>query len=107
MEQLPAERDAVRGAGEAEVLLLPHHGSKTSSSAAFLTAVQPRTALVQAAYRSRFGHPAPEVVQRVQAHGIAVVQSPRCGAATWQSDQPARVRCERVEAARYWQHHIP
>ena len=92
---------------EAEVLLLPHHGSKTSSSAAFLAAVQPRTALVQAAYRSRFGHPAPEVVQRVQAHGIAVVQSPRCGAATWQSDQPARVRCERVEAARYWQHHIP
>ena len=91
----------------ADLLLLPHHGSKTSSSAAFLAAVQPRTALVQAAYRSRFGHPAPEVVQRLQAHGIAVVQSPRCGAATWQSDQPARVRCERVEAARYWQHHIP
>ena len=91
----------------ADLLLLPHHGSKTSSSAAFLAAVQPRTALVQAAYRSRFGHPAPEVVQRLQAHGIAVVQSPRCGAATWRSAQPAQVRCERDEAARYWQHAVP
>lgn len=87
-----------------DVLLVPHHGSKTSSSAAFLDAVQPRTALVQAAYRSRFGHPAPEVVQRYRDRGIAVVDSAHCGAATWRSVQPGQVLCEREQQRRYWQH---
>lgn len=88
----------------ADVLLLPHHGSKTSSSAPFLDAVQPRTALVQAAYRSRFGHPAPEVLARLDARGIAVVESARCGAAHWSSALPRQVRCERDETPRYWAH---
>jgi len=91
----------------ADVLLVPHHGSKTSSSAVFLDAVQPRTALVQAAYRSRFGHPAPEVVERLRERGIAVVDSPRCGAATWASAHPEQVRCERDENPRYWAHQLP
>jgi competence protein ComEC len=47
-----------------QVLLVPHHGSKTSSSEAFIGAVAPGTAVVQAAYRSRFGHPAAEVLAR-------------------------------------------
>jgi competence protein ComEC len=97
-----------RGAAlQSDVLLVPHHGSKTSSSAPFLDAVQPRTALVQAAYRSRFGHPAPEVLQRLRERGIAVVESPRCGAATWASAQPGRVGCERRDKMRYWQHPMP
>jgi len=90
----------------ADVLLVPHHGSKTSSSAAFIDAVQPRTALVQAAYRSRFGHPAPEVVQRYRERGVQVIDSARCGAATWRSEQPEHVRCEREHVPRYWQHRI-
>ena len=88
----------------ADVLLVPHHGSKTSSSPAFLDAVQPRTALVQAGYRNRFGHPAADVVQRYRARGIAVVESAHCGAATWSSAQRDRVACERDTGARYWQH---
>ena len=90
----------------ANVLLVPHHGSKTSSSAAFLDAVQPRTALVQAAYRSRFGHPAPEVVQRYRERGVQVVDSARCGAARWHSERPGEVLCERQENPRYWQHRM-
>ncbi|MBX9835759.1 MAG: DNA internalization-related competence protein ComEC/Rec2 [Burkholderiaceae bacterium] len=90
----------------ADVLLVPHHGSKTSSSAAFLDAVQPRVALVQAAYRSRFGHPAAQVLQRYHERGIPVWDSAHCGAATWQSSQPAQVRCEREQQRRYWQHQI-
>jgi len=92
---------------KADVLLLPHHGSKTSSSAPFLDAVQPRTALVQAAYRSRFGHPAPEVLARLEARGIAVVESARCGAARWSSAVPGQVRCERDDNPRYWAHRPP
>jgi competence protein ComEC len=91
----------------ADVLLVPHHGSKTSSSAAFLSAVQPKIALVQAAYRSRFGHPAPQVLQRLRAQGARVVDSPHCGAATWRSDAPEQIRCEREVARRYWQHQPP
>jgi len=91
----------------ADALLVPHHGSKTSSSDAFLAAVQPKIALVQAAYRSRFGHPAPIVVQRLREHGARVVDSAHCGAATWQSDAPEAVRCEREVGRRYWQHDPP
>ena len=91
---------------QADVLLVPHHGSKTSSSASFLEAVQPRTALVQAGYRNRFGHPAAEVLQRYHQRGIHVVESSRCGAATWSSAQPDALACQRDTAQRYWQHRM-
>lgn len=96
-----------RGAAlRADLLLVPHHGSKTSSSPAFLDAVQPGTALVQAGYRNRFGHPAPEVLQRYRLRDIAVIESSRCGAATWSSAKPAVVGCERATERRYWQHQM-
>ncbi len=87
----------------ADLLLVPHHGSKTSSSEAFLDAVQPAAALVQSGYRNRFGHPAPQVVRRYEERGIALVATPQCGAATWASAQ-ARVVCERERSRRYWHH---
>ncbi len=90
-----------------DVLLVPHHGSKTSSSAAFLDVVQPRFALVQAGYRNRFGHPAPGVMTRYTDRGIAVRESVRCGAATWASAVPGEVQCERERSPRYWQHVPP
>jgi competence protein ComEC len=86
----------------ADVLLVPHHGSRTSSSAALLDAAAPRLAVVQAAYRSRFGHPAPAVLARYAARGIAVVRSDRCGAFTWPAE--GEPRCEREAARRYWHH---
>ena len=89
---------------QADVLLLPHHGSKTSSSAAFLDAVQPHTALVQTGYRNRYGHPAPVVLERLQARGVEVVDTAHCGAALWSSQPGEHLRCEREERPRYWQH---
>ncbi|VTU26352.1 ComEC family competence protein [Variovorax sp. PBL-H6] len=91
----------------ADVLLVPHHGSKTSSSATLLEAVRPRIALVQAGYRNRFGHPAAEVTARYAERGIAVVDSAHCGAARWSSAHPSAVRCERQEEQRYWHHRLP
>jgi competence protein ComEC len=91
----------------ADVLLVPHHGSKTSSSAAFLDAVHPSIALVQAGYRNRFGHPAAPVMDRYHERGIAVIDSPHCGAARWSSAHPDRVACQRDEARRYWTHRAP
>lgn len=91
----------------ADVLLAPHHGSKTSSSAALLEAVRPRVALVQAGYRNRFGHPAREVVERYAAHGVRLVENVPCGAALWRSQAPEEVGCERERNARYWHHRLP
>jgi len=91
---------------KADFLLVPHHGSKTSSSAPFLDAVQPRLALAQAGYRNRFGHPVQSVVARYSDRGIRLLRSPQCGAATWQSLKPADVVCQRQEGRHYW-HHVP
>ena len=91
----------------AAVLLVPHHGSKTSSSAGFLDAVAPRLALVQAGYRNRFGHPALEPMERYRERHAIVLDSPHCGAVTWTSAQPGQVHCQRNEAMRYWHHVAP
>ena len=85
-----------------DVLLVPHHGSKTSSTPAFLAAVAPRIALVQAGYRNRFGHPAPEVVQRYATLGIPLVGSVECGA--WSASSDGAAACERQRSRRYWHH---
>jgi competence protein ComEC len=90
----------------AHVLLAPHHGSRTSSSAPFLDAVRPRVAVVQSGYRNRFGHPAPVVLARYAERGIAVVASPACGAWRWSGDAAAPGVCLREAARRYW-HHRP
>ena len=89
---------------KADFLLAPHHGSKTSSSARFLDAVQPRLALAQAGYRNRFGHPVDSVVARYDERGIQLVRSAQCGAATWGSANPADIMCQRRAARRYWHH---
>jgi competence protein ComEC len=95
------------GALHADVLLVPHHGSKTSSTPAFIDAVAPRWAWVQAGYRNRFGHPASEVVARYRARGIALVDSAHCGAMQWTSAQAQGMQCERDLSRRYWHHGVP
>ena len=104
-----AQETALAAAGvlvPADVLLVPHHGSRSSSGPALLDAVRPRTAVVQAAYRNRYGHPAPDVLARYVERGAQVVDSPWCGALEWRSAQPLRWRCEREAGRRYW-HHAP
>jgi competence protein ComEC len=90
-----------------DLLLVPHHGSKTSSSAEFLDAVAPRAAIVQSGYRNRFGHPAAPVLERLQERRIRVLDSPHCGAATWQSWQAQNSACLRLQGLRYWHHNVP
>lgn len=85
----------------ADWLLVPHHGSKTSSTPAFLDAVSPAVAVFQAGYRNRFGHPAAAVLARYRERGITVVASPSCGAYRWAAGQG---QCERDRRRRYWHH---
>ena len=86
-----------------QVMLVPHHGSKTSSTAAFLDAVQPDLAVIQSGYRNRFGHPAAEVVERYRERGMALIDSPHCGAWRW-TGEAARGVCQRDTGRRYWHH---
>jgi competence protein ComEC len=91
-----------------EVLLVPHHGSRTSSTPDFLAAVQPRVAVVQVAARNAYGHPHPQVMARYQSLGIPTVTSPDCGAWWWSSvgdvnQRSAQGRCWRDRSVRYWQ----
>jgi ComEC/Rec2-related protein len=70
----------------ADVLKIPHHGSKTSSTEAFLDAVKPRLAIISVGERSRFGHPHAVVVERYQKRGVNLLQTGRDGMVTVQSD---------------------
>ena len=87
------------------VLLVPHHGSKTSSSAAFLDAVAPQVALVQAGCRNRFGHPAAPVVQRytTQVWPWWIVPIAGMDLAILRTDAP-QGQCQRDLERRYWHH---
>lgn len=96
-------QQAAAGVLRADLLVVGHHGSKTSTSAAWLAAVQPRWAVIQQGYLNRYQHPHPTVLQRLHAHQVAVRLSERCGAAWWRSSDNS-LRCEREQNRRYWQH---
>jgi len=90
----------------ADLLMVPHHGSRTSSTEAFIDAVAPQVALVQAGWRNRFGHPVAQVMARYEQRGIARTISTACGAALWSSAQPRHIECERDRVRRYWHHDV-
>lgn len=89
---------------QSTVLLMGHHGSKTSSSAAFLDAVKPQTAVVQAGYRSAYGHPHPTVVQRYIDRTIAVRRADCEGGLFWSSASATQFDAARAARWRYWRH---
>lgn len=88
----------------ATLLMAAHHGSKTSSDPAWLEALHPRWTVVQAGYRNRYGHPAPQVMARYDERHLAWVASPACGAAFWRSQHPDELLCHREHTRRYWHH---
>ncbi len=78
-----AERRLVERYGEelaADILLVPHHGSRTSSSERFLDAVQPDYAIFAAGYRNRFGFPKQDIIQRYKERNIRRLQTAASGA---------------------------
>jgi competence protein ComEC len=64
----------------ADVLKVPHHGSRASSGSELLGAVRPGLAVASLARRNRFGFPHPEVLQRYRASGIRLLRTDRDGA---------------------------
>jgi competence protein ComEC len=68
-ERILLARD--RAALRAQVLVVPHHGSKSSSTEPFLDAVDPLVALFQVGYRNRFHHPNAGVFERYETRSAA------------------------------------
>ena len=80
-----AEQRLVEIYGEdlaSDILVLPHHGSNTSSTPAFLNAVQPRIAINSSGYRNRFQHPHQDVIHRLDNRGIQLLDTQSSGAIT-------------------------
>jgi len=86
------------------VLVVPHHGSRTSSTPAFIAAVAPHFALIAAGYRNRFGHPRAEILARYAHAGAARARTDLAGAITVMLVPGAAIDVvvERERARRYW-----
>lgn len=100
----PAVAAAV-GAGLPPVLVVPHHGSKTSSGAAFIAALRPSLALVSAGWRNRFGHPRAEVLARYAEAGVPLFNTAVEGAVEVEfpaDGTPRRQPGWRRQQPRYW-----
>jgi competence protein ComEC len=80
VERLPAE------ALQADVLKLGHHGSRTSSGADFLRAVDPLVGLVSVGAGNRYGHPSPEILERFAAIRVPLLRSDLEGGVVLRTD---------------------
>ncbi|MEO8344225.1 MAG: DNA internalization-related competence protein ComEC/Rec2 [Betaproteobacteria bacterium] len=92
------------GALPADVLVVPHHGSRTSSTPAFIAAVAPKFAIFACGYRNRFGHPRPDIVRRYEAASVRMVRTDLGGAVTlsFAPDRPLAPILARDQRQRYW-----
>jgi len=88
-----------------DVIVVPHHGSRTSSTLQFIDKVKPQIAVFTVGYRNRFGHPKDAVVQRYVDIGSRILRSDRDGALMLKFGDAAgiKVRAQRDERRRYWQ----
>ena len=101
-----AESWLVKNYGEnlkANVLIAPHHGSKTSSTAGFLHAIQPEYVLISAGYRNQFGHPHTAVLSRYENIKTKWLNSADSGAITvGVIDNAWVVQSLRDTESKYW-----
>lgn len=99
--EAPSEAFLVGASGDdlrSTVIKVPHHGSGTSSTAAFVAAVQPRLAVVSAGFGNRYGFPAPQVLGRYAAVSSQVLRTDLDGAVEVRIDTHGTVR------GRAWEH---
>jgi competence protein ComEC len=102
-----SERELLAGAPDklrAQVLLMPHHGSRTSSSPEFVAQVNPDVVLVAAGYRNRFGHPKDDVLDRYRAIGSRIYRTDYDGALLLEIAGNGEIDVQRYRALyrRYW-----
>jgi competence protein ComEC len=72
--------------GKVFALKVPHHGSRSSTTPGLLESARPDLAIVSAGYRNRFGHPHPDVLERLARAGTRVLRTDRDGSVTLSTD---------------------
>ena len=84
----PVERSLGEGGDSlaADFLKVPHHGSRTSTSAPFLDSVHPRFAAISVGENNPFGHPNADVLHRIASEGARLYRTDRDGAITVLTD---------------------
>jgi len=103
-----AEEWLVRKYGDnlaSDLVVVPHHGSKTSSSYRFVDLVHPQTAVFSAGYRNRYGFPHATIMQRYRELGAQLVETTRQGAVTYLFDVNIGLQQQpghRSKYKRYW-----
>jgi len=74
------------------ILKAGHHGSKTSTSQIFLSAVNPKYGIISAGKENRYGHPAEEILERLSNFGIEIYRTDEEGGIVFESDGKELVR---------------
>jgi competence protein ComEC len=90
---------------DSDILVAPHHGSATSSSEAFVAAVNPDWVLFSTGYRNRYGFPKAEVVARWRLAGAQLFNSAETGAISFYvhgDERPPAIELEQDRHRRYW-----
>ena len=75
-----------------DLLIAPHHGSKTSSSRDFIKQLMPAKVVFSAGYQHHFGHPHPDVVARYDRFGSKIWSTAKNGAVTFEWDDTGNLR---------------
>jgi competence protein ComEC len=86
------EAELIRAHGprlSADFLKVGHHGSRTSSTPAFVAAVSPRVATISCGVRNRFGHPHAETLATLGRRGVLALRLDRTGSVIWRTDGSA------------------
>ncbi|TDR19307.1 competence protein ComEC [Marinicella litoralis] len=92
---------------QADVLLVPHHGSKTSSSAEFIQAVNPQLAINSSGKYNPFNHPAKQVVDQYTQLGIPLIDTQDSGMITLNTYPTLQYKRFRNESVRIWRKKKP
>lgn len=79
----PTERHLAGRVGRVALLKIGHHGSRGATSDAWLNELRPPTAVISVGAKNRYGHPAPELLARLRAHGVSVLRTDERGTITF------------------------
>lgn len=101
------ERRIAPTVGAVDLMIAPHHGSRTSSGRAWVRHTQPRIVVFPAGVPNAFGHPHGEVVARWRGVGACLRTTGRAGMLSWSSVAPGRLSSWRGEGRRWWQWRDP
>ena len=86
---LPTAQEETLDVGKINFLKVSHHGSKYSTSDKFLDDIKPEEAIISVGKNNMYGHPAPEIVQRLLDHGIKIWRTDEKGDIMYKCNPPA------------------